>query len=518
MKKLIRFFLIAVTSIPFLAAAQRPDMLWIHGYGGNSVVAPWVARQPDGGFILSIAATTNVGIDPLCPISGNIDIFYKYNADATLLEWTKCYPGNFNDSAFKYMFGRPGGNYVLGASGMGTTSHTYLIRKEDASGALIWRKTYGDSAESLFDYMLPTSDGGYIIAGRVYFTNSDFTVHYGSWMDEDIAVMKIDSNGNKLWSKVIGGSLPDIVAALVSAPGDGCYIAGTTLSTDHDFTGVNHGGDDGFLIRLDKYGNIVWTDGIGGSGGDQLDCAVANGKGGVILSGASNSLDGDRTHFPAYGCPLWVLEVDSSKHVVWNNCYGGGGLNCYGSSLCKATDGSIWVAGVSTLIGGQVDTQYGRDDAWFLHIDSVGNFINARVLGSDLWDRGTMIYPLSNGNVIAGGFYDTCGGTFSSMVTGSTWPYSSAFLTVFSPRDRTEVPAINLINDKITIYPNPATSQLTITSSDEITTVAITNLIGQAVYAHEYNTEKAQVDIAGLPTGVYLVRINGTEIRKFVKE
>jgi len=70
---------------------------------------------------------------------------------------------------------------------------------------------------------------------------------------------------------------------------------------------------------------------------------------------------------------------------------GGGGSNCYPKAICKATDGSIWIAAVSTLIGGQVDTQYGGDDAWFLHISDTGNVINAKVLGSDQDDRGMMV-------------------------------------------------------------------------------------------------------------------------------
>jgi len=70
----------------------------------------------------------------------------------------------------------------------------------------------------------------------------------------------------------------------------------------------------------------------------------------------------------------------------------------------------------------------------------------------------------------------------------------------------------------ISLYPNPATTSLTITSGENIKTVAITNLLGQTIYTHEYNTTKAEVDVAGLSMGMYLIRINGSEVRKFVKE
>ena len=75
-----------------------------------------------------------------------------------------------------------------------------------------------------------------------------------------------------------------------------------------------------------------------------------------------------------------------------------------------------------------------------------------------------------------------------------------------------------LTKARIDIFPNPATTFITISEQDRITTVAITNLIGQTVYSQEYNADKVQIDVADLPAGVYFIRINGTEVRRFVKE
>ncbi|MFI5195784.1 MAG: T9SS type A sorting domain-containing protein [Chitinophagales bacterium] len=74
-----------------------------------------------------------------------------------------------------------------------------------------------------------------------------------------------------------------------------------------------------------------------------------------------------------------------------------------------------------------------------------------------------------------------------------------------------------MTNNKIEIYPNPTTTELTITSTNKLTKVAISNLLGQTVYTHEYNTEQVQVSVADLPKGIYFVKVNGTEVRKFVK-
>ena len=68
------------------------------------------------------------------------------------------------------------------------------------------------------------------------------------------------------------------------------------------------------------------------------------------------------------------------------------------------------------------------------------------------------------------------------------------------------------------IFPNPTTSQITITSSDKIFSIAVTNLVGQTVYTNSYEAGRVDIDISQLPAGVYFIKINGTEVRKFVKE
>lgn len=69
----------------------------------------------------------------------------------------------------------------------------------------------------------------------------------------------------------------------------------------------------------------------------------------------------------------------------------------------------------------------------------------------------------------------------------------------------------------ISIYPNPATTTLTITGS--INKVQIINMLGQTVYTNQYsNTTKITIDISSLPTGVYFVKVNEGYVQKVVKE
>ncbi len=110
---------------------------------------------------------------------------------------------------------------------------------------------------------------------------------------------------------------------------------------------------------------------------------------------------------------------------------------------------------------------------------------------------------------------DTITGT---IVPTSPGCYDSATSTVFTVVTSDAGVAAITSRSSLFIYPNPAISALTITSTNKITSVAINNLIGQCVYSSYCNSEKVQVDVCTLPTGVYFVKINGSEVRRFVKE
>ena len=70
----------------------------------------------------------------------------------------------------------------------------------------------------------------------------------------------------------------------------------------------------------------------------------------------------------------------------------------------------------------------------------------------------------------------------------------------------------------ITIYPNPVSTLLNITGDENITSIVINDLLGHAVLSQNCNSRKVQVDVTDLPAGVYFVKINNTDVRKFVKE
>ena len=73
-------------------------------------------------------------------------------------------------------------------------------------------------------------------------------------------------------------------------------------------------------------------------------------------------------------------------------------------------------------------------------------------------------------------------------------------------------------SNAFTVYPNPATDLITITSQQPIQSIILRDPIGRKVLEGTYNDYNVQVSLTGLPAGVYFMQVNGTEVYKLLKQ
>ncbi len=113
-------------------------------------------------------------------------------------------------------------------------------------------------------------------------------------------------------------------------------------------------------------------------------------------------------------------------------------------------------------------------------------------------------------------YYDTAAIPLSVAVS-YTLP-SGCGISALIPIEICEgVPSVINGNNKITIAPNPALNELIISASDNITSLTITNSLGQTFYSQQNDTPRLRVDVSKLSPGLYFVNINGGDVKKFVK-
>ena len=138
-------------------------------------------------------------------------------------------------------------------------------------------------------------------------------------------------------------------------------------------------------------------------------------------------------------------------------------------------------------------------------------------------------------NVVGGGAWrssdtvvaiiDNVSGVVRGKSPGTTTIYytygcTASFTLIVKPP--ASVPVIfSTKGGSVRVYPNPANAELTIESTDlPIHRVTISNLLGQTVCGQQptTNCKLLTTDISGLPAGMYIVKINDTEVRKFIKQ
>ncbi len=72
--------------------------------------------------------------------------------------------------------------------------------------------------------------------------------------------------------------------------------------------------------------------------------------------------------------------------------------------------------------------------------------------------------------------------------------------------------------DNLTVYPNPASNHIMISSTELLTDLSIINTLGQKVYHNSYNQKQVDIDLSQFPSGMYLLRINDRYARSIVKQ
>jgi hypothetical protein len=154
-------------------------------------------------------------------------------------------------------------------------------------------------------------------------------------------------------------------------------------------------------------------------------------------------------------------------------------------------------------------------------IDTAGIFYNVAGNGSMMGFSGDG-GPATDAEIYypSGLAFDKCGNLYIGDVSNNRVrkvTYDSSCDPYGNTNASLQAATVNL-KSEISLYPNPAYTQITITSATNIHEVTITNLIGQQVLSQVYDMERAEINVSALPPGVYVVRVRDGEGNVFVRK
>lgn len=119
---------------------------------------------------------------------------------------------------------------------------------------------------------------------------------------------------------------------------------------------------------------------------------------------------------------------------------------------------------------------------------------------------------------------NACGNITTTSITGIKDLADTAWVYYGNPKFPSSVSSISNTNDVLQVYPNPAKDKLTVSANAaaDMNSIVVYNVLGEKMsITHRVIGDQAEVDVASLPSGVYLLQLNhGNEkmISWFIKE
>jgi len=260
-----------------------------------------------------------------------------------------------------------------------TYKHLYLIilfpaiffSTEFTFSQYYFEMSYGGIGSELATVLDLTSDGGYVVVG----SSSSFS------SDQDMYILKLNSNGNVEWSKVYHspGSIDRLHNVKQNTSG-GYYLTGYVES---GFGFVDHS-----ILKADGSGNLIWAKNFGGMEAEELRALTLTPDGGILVSGYNAS-------FGAGAKDVQAIKISSSGDIEWAKTYGSiwEDFNFDNKLL---SDGNYLLSGATDISG------YYSIRPLIIKIDPAGNIIWSKIYSGTVEDWGYSIETDDSGFLLSG--------------------------------------------------------------------------------------------------------------------
>lgn len=301
-----------------------------------------------------------------------------------------------------------------------------LLLLSQASPIKVWDKRFaGDSVETL-NSVRRAADGSLFLAG---YSNSKATGEKSATSKGgyDYWIVKTDSNGNKLWDKVIGSTSNDYLMAVWPTSDGGCLLGGYSGGpVSGDKTKAAYGSNDYWVVRLSNNGTKLWDSTYGGTGYEELRYIEPTTDKGFLLVGYTNSVKSGSKKSPGKGAgDVWILKIDSSGRSQWDSTYGGNSdESCYEAHQTKDGGFLIAASSKSPISGNKTVDSIGSYDIWILKISGTGVVQWDKVYGGKLSEDIFTFVELNDGGfLLAGNSYSLASGnkTLGNRGTVDIW-------------------------------------------------------------------------------------------------
>ena len=437
---------------------------------------------------------------------------------------------------------------------LGMWDQDIFISKLDASGNFVWAKHFGTEVTDQVSGMAVDSAGNVYTVGGFYLTEdfdpgtAVFSLSpFGGDYDADIFLSKLNTSGNFVWVKQLGGMDYDQAGAITLDKSGNIYITGEFTGTA-DFdpgAGVDtitaFGGTDArniFISELDNNGNFIWAKNMGGQGYDQPAQIAVFTNGDIYTAGTfSDSADFDpgpgKYILASQGADnndMYVSKLHPTGIFEWAMQMGGPG---YDQITSLALDGfsNVYIGGgfqqtadfnprsgvYNLTAAGDVYDQ----DAFVAKLDVNGFLVWAGKVGGVNYDQSNGITLDAYGNMlVVGQFGNTADfdpgiDEYNLSAFGGETDNDGFILKLHNSNVGIDDQLKERNAEQFQIYPNPCNGQFRLTmnlKSDQKLKMDIINVMGQVMKSVDFpewhmGDNSIIIDESALPNGIYFVKV-----------
>jgi hypothetical protein len=299
-----------------------------------------------------------------------------------IMQWSKSFGGPGGEYGADVEQTTDGGYVIVGGTtSKGAGDEDIWLIKTDSQGNMQWDKTFGTEFTQKGVGVQQTTDGGYIIVGNEHIRG----------FNQRILLIKTGANGTKIWERTFTRGEGGIGADVQQTSGGGYVVIGSWYGDEPELGDI-------WLIKTDSEGTMLWDKSFGGPRRQVGESVQQTTDDGYIILGSSASHDPDDPH------DVSLIKTDSAGTIQWENTYGESSNYDDALEVVQTADGGYAFAGQTT----SYDPHYNRD-AWLVKTDSNGTLEWERKFGGTYSGRtypsehATSVHQTADGGYVVAG-------------------------------------------------------------------------------------------------------------------
>ncbi len=245
-----------------------------------------------------------------------------------------------------------------------------------------------------------------------------------SYGKDDIFTTKYNADGSLAWTKQIGGSGNEYSHSITTDNENNIYVSGTFSEicsfSGADYTAVDF--QDNFIIKLDQNGNYIWSEHIKADTKSEHTYLTCDNDNNVYLAGSfyKKAVIGTKTLNSVSNSDIFIAKYDKDGNYVNAVSFEGNDKDIINDITCSP-EGDVFITGSfkeDLILGSTTLTSNGKEDIFLARINNMTP-VWSKQRGSLLSDYGKCIQIYNNHIYLAGNFRsDISMGSFNLSSTG----------------------------------------------------------------------------------------------------